>query len=145
MTEEFEKMVSRRLANLETHIINLIIPTQELVEKLGDKDSIDRLVAIMSTPRKVESEKFERYLKDKLEEFSRHCNSFMKFSEDIDISNTLAEIRYIGKRLKAIELEIKDIKSKDLDKKINVKFSIVEDEIKESEILKKEEKKGKRK
>jgi len=118
MNEETEKAILRRLANLETHIINLIHPIQGICKFLSDKQSLTHLEKLLSQPLKIEESSF-RCLVRQLEILLKDVN---KNVEKLDIAQTYGEIKFIGKKLHQIEADIAEIKKEGIKKKIDLHF-----------------------
>ncbi len=119
MNEETEKTILRRLTNLETHIINLIHPIQEISSVLTNSSALARLEKILGQPLKLEDNGL-RYLLKELEVLLKQVN---KNVEKLDVVQTHGEIKFIGKKLHQIEADIAEIKKDGIKRKIDLSFS----------------------
>jgi DNA-directed RNA polymerase specialized sigma subunit len=118
--------VIQRLSNLETHIINLIIPIQGIHSFLKDPNEIHTLLDVIKRPLQVDDRRLSAVLQEfrssmisfekKMDEFNDKCNA-------LDVSQTYSEIKYIGKRLKEIEEKIAKIQEEGIKKKVDLNFS----------------------
>lgn len=118
--EEFEETVMRRLMNLEDHIINLITPIQYLSQIMGDRDKLSDLKYVLSTPVKIDDRAFSGLLL----EFRNEMSQFRKDVNEFDLSQTMAEIKYIGNRLKEISLALEEVKTKGLKQNTQIEISL---------------------
>lgn len=119
MNEETEKTILRRLANLETHIINLIIPIQQLCSVLTDREKLSHLEKLLSQPLKIEDNGFICLVRQ-LEILLKDVN---KNVEKLDMAQTYGEIKFIGKKLHQIEADIAEIKKDGIKKKVDLHFA----------------------
>ena len=125
-----------RIDAIEKHIINLIIPFQE----------IDRLTYILKKPLQLESsnvqialgnilKQMEKFF-DKIKETTQTLNSLETLPaiqkcqkeisdeiKNINLKQAFAEIKYIGNRLKSIEESIAEIKETGIKKQIQLDFT----------------------
>lgn len=116
--ESFEHSIARRLLNLEQHVINLIIPIQNLTNLISSNDFLRRLHDIQQMPIKID----DRFLKEVLDKFYGKFESYKDFVKEFSSEKTLAEIKYIGKKLNEIEEALKQIKEKGLRKSVELNF-----------------------
>jgi DNA-directed RNA polymerase sigma subunit (sigma70/sigma32) len=114
--EEDIKEISRRLAKLETHIINLIIPIQGIVECLKSTTDIKYLA-----PIPINDSKLRMILADFNREMTKFSKDVERF-EKMDTCQTFGEIKYIGKRLNEIESTLKKMQSEGIKKNIELEF-----------------------
>lgn len=108
MTHEDE--ILERLRKLEHHIINLNVALQ----------SANHLAELINKPLSVD----DRHLAYILAEIKRTVGDFKEQSEKIDIKQTFNEIKYIGKRLDAIEKDIASMKETGVKKNIHLDFTL---------------------
>lgn len=127
ITEDDVKTVMRRLANLETHLINLIVPIQGITQTLTTPGHSKDLVNLLSKPMLID----DRSLRGHLQEFRLAITEFKKemeaFKEDVgklNLSQTLSEIKFIGKRLDGIEKALSEMNEKGINKNIQLEFSV---------------------
>ena len=120
MTDQEElKRINSKLEKLEQHLINLIVPIQGITTVLRHSDQIKRMVELLSTPLTIDDRFFKTILKDMLNMLSE----FKETAEKLDISKTLAEIKYIGNRLNTIEKDIQQMKTDGVKRNINLEFT----------------------
>jgi DNA-directed RNA polymerase sigma subunit (sigma70/sigma32) len=120
MNEEIEKKIKEiisRLANLETHIINLIIPIQNINSLLSSPNDLLHLISLLSRPIVIE----DRFLRSALADMKRYIDEIKKYTEKP--YNTDSEYLFIGKKLHEIKEDIRKIKDQDIKKKISLEFS----------------------
>lgn len=120
MEEESIKSVLRRLANLETHLLNLVIPLSQLSDILTNTNRLDELCRLLKGPVKINDVKLSELLRD----FHVGCSNFKKDLYKVDLSQTYGEIKYIGNRLKNIEAEIKELKDQKKNQKLRLNLQI---------------------
>lgn len=126
MENDDYKEVLRRLSNLETHIINLIIPIQNISKVLTSSADIHFLLDLLQKPLKIDDTRLANRLKEFQEmmvKFELKVDEFDGKTETIDIVKTLGEIKYIGKKLKEIEEKIGLIQEKGIRKQVELNFS----------------------
>src|SRR4029077_14406829 len=116
--ESFERAISRRLLNLEQHVINLIIPIQQLTGLLKSETFLENLYRIQNTPIKVD----DTALRSVLNNFYGKFKGYRDYVKEFSSEKTLAEIKYIGKRLSEIEEVLTQIKEKGLKKSVELNF-----------------------
>lgn len=119
MYEEILKDIVRRLQNLENHVINFILPVQEISRFVGDRNVLNDIRHLTSQHLTID----DRDLRKLLIEFRNSMKEFKDQSENLDITNTLGEIKYIGKRLNEIENSISEIKKDGITSKISLNIS----------------------
>jgi DNA-directed RNA polymerase sigma subunit (sigma70/sigma32) len=117
MTEEIDK-INSKLAKLETHVINLIIPIQEISLALKSSSNMEKMIELLQRPLMVD----DRSFKLMLSEFYSQMQEFKKISECLDITQTLDEIKYIGNRLNKIEKDIAEMKKEGIRKNVSLEF-----------------------
>lgn len=113
MQETEIERLSRKIAHLEQHIINLIIPLQSINEIQRLTEAVEALCDKSRNYIKGLDIAFSQVaLKTRcsLEEYSVTIEQLGKKIDSMDIPQAFSEIKYIGNRLSAIEKEILDIK-----------------------------------
>lgn len=107
LTEEqrVQKRIYDRISKLETHIINLIHPIQNLTKIVASDTYIQRLTSLLEQPLRIDDTQLRPYL----DKFMDEIRNFVKKTENINFSQTHNEIKYIGKRLLEIEERLKKI------------------------------------
>src|ERR1700689_3670664 len=115
----FETDVITRLANLETHIINLIYPIQEATRIIRSPD----LQKLMSDLHKA-VEVFDKLCDRMMYNTKSHMEEMVKSFESIDIGQAFNEIKYIGNRLKEIECLLKEINEDGIKRVIRCKVEV---------------------
>lgn len=119
MTEEINK-INSKLAKLETHVINLIIPIQEIASALKSSDNMERMIELLQRPLTVD----DRYFKSLVSEMAQLLKECKNQMQTLDLTQTLDEIKYIGNRLNKIEKDISDMKKEGITKKVKLDFSV---------------------
>lgn len=103
-SEEY-KEISRRLANLEQHIINLIVPIQGIAQNLADPSLMKDLREIFGKPLLIDDRKLVGLLRD----FKEVMNTFSQSIQAhalTELMETLNEVKY---RFFSIERQLKDV------------------------------------
>ncbi len=111
--------IMRRLGNLESHIINLIVPVNNICSVLSFPNNLKELMNLLSRPIQIDDTRFRSHLAD----LNRILGVLHNDTKNLDISQTFGEIKFIGKRLNDIEQSICKIQKDGIDQKINVDFS----------------------
>jgi hypothetical protein len=123
VTEQTIETISRRLHNLEKHVINLIIPIQGICKVLSCPNDIKYLIESLNKPIPINDTSLRILLAD----FDREMKRFYKSIEELkslNVSQTYAEIKYIGKRLNEIELILECMKKEGIKKDIHLDFTV---------------------
>lgn len=109
----FEENVICRLAALEEHIINLIVPIQNVVHLFKSPEIRDMLREVDGLRKVVhETAKISAY------EIREATKQTLEHLQHLDLAQTFNEIKYIGNRLKEIEESIKNIQKDGVKRKI---------------------------
>lgn len=119
MDEETEKTILRRLSNLETHIINLIHPIQDICSILTNKHDLYELISLLKKPLSID----DCRLRNLIIEFKKTMDQFQENVKKLDFVQTFGEIKFIGKKLHQIEADIAEIKKDGVNKKIDLHFA----------------------
>lgn len=122
MQEDPLVTITRRLSNLETHIINLILPIQNIAKCLTSSTDIEYLIKALQGPIPINDSSLRSLLKS----FESEMRSFDKNLEKMNSmmkENSVGEIKYIGNRLNEIEKLLKKVLEDQQTKKINLEFS----------------------
>lgn len=114
------KEINRKLSLLEQHVINLIIPIQDICKIFKDTNRLNGLVDLLSKPLKVDT----RQLESSSAQIRESSNSFKEDIKDLDIKRTFDEIKYIGKRLNDIEVTLSKIKEEGVSKNVQLDFTV---------------------
>ncbi len=120
--EEEIKAIKSKLAMLEQHVINLIIPIQNISSILRSNGSIEELKTLLklfSQPMKID----DRQLINSFKEFNTNLTEFREEMKNIEDGNKFGELKYIGNRLKNIEESIANIKEEGLKKEVKLNFT----------------------
>jgi len=128
--------IEEKLARLETHIINLIIPIQEISEFMRDKNYrssvLEVLNKISKSPLSINELPFQNLVR-KINEFESNLNVLKEKLDFHNFEQTLGEIKYIGKRLLAVENSLKKLEEKGLKNDFQLKIQYNNVEMIESE------------
>ena len=123
--KDFEETVLRRLANLESHIINMIHPLQQIQSIFRDSSVKDEFVTTinaaiqrMNRPLTVD----DRDLRKLAQELRDTVKDFIETASNVDVGKTLGEIKFIGKKLQEIEVHLNNPPNKEEKKKIELVF-----------------------
>lgn len=119
MDDKTTETILRRLSNLETHIINLIHPIQNISTILTSKKSLENVERILTSTLKIDDSNLNRVLEcfgAKLKTLEKNLTDFSL--GNIDFKQTFNEIKYIGNRLNEIEKTLKNIKYEGLNQPI---------------------------
>lgn len=119
MENEEYKEIWRKLSVLEQHIINLIIPIQNISTALRSPSDIHHLLRLLQQPLSIDDSRLSRVL----EEFRKALGQFETGIYKIDLVQTLSEIKYIGKRLNQIEETLSKMEKDGIKKNIQLDFS----------------------
>lgn len=126
VNEDITHVISR-LAKLEQHIINLIVPIQQVAHILESPKDIRTLINLLSQPLKINETsllEFFSKLNVSLEKFKIEINRYKNQCEKLDMSQSFNEIKYIGKRLNEIEGTLKEMKNEGIKKKIHLDLTM---------------------
>lgn len=118
MEEEIErklKEVLNRLSNLETHIINLIIPIQTIVSVLSCPNDLSRLITLLSQPIAINDNSLRMVVND----ISKYIEEFKTLTKD---STREMEFKFIGKKLQEISQYFDKIHENVITKRIELDF-----------------------
>lgn len=127
MRTEEQKLddILRRLDKLETHVINMIVPfnnIQPLIDLFSRPLNIDdrKLASLLTDFRKSVTELIQAI---KVEDLSKLKDELYPIIEmGRNLSQTMGEIKFIGKRLFEIEHKINEIAEKPLRKEVELSF-----------------------
>jgi len=119
MENEEYKEILRKLSVLEQHIINLIIPIQNISTALRSPSDIHQILKLLQKPLTIDDRRIS-YL---IEEFRKTIDHFESGKDKLDIVQTLSEIKYIGKRLNQIEETLSKMEKEGIKKNINLDIS----------------------
>jgi DNA-directed RNA polymerase specialized sigma subunit len=120
MTDKEElQVLNFKLNKLEQHLVNMIVPIQEITTALRDSSQIRNMIELLSKPLTID----DRFFRSILQDFTKMLIEFREASEKLDISKTLSEIKYIGKRLNNIEADIEKIKSDGVKRNVKLEFT----------------------
>lgn len=122
MMEDQIKHIISRLNALERHIINLIIPIQNISDVLRSHDSIAHLKQLVNQLR-MPIEINDKKLQEKFDKFNEMISGFTKEFDNVNKDNRFAEIKYIGKRLLKIEQIVDQMKEKGIKQELKLNFT----------------------
>lgn len=123
--------IDRRVANLETHLLNLVIPIQSISRALTDQHVVNDLRKLVESPILIDDRQLVNLinsLKNVISDLILQIKSF----DNENFAQAMSEIKYIGNRLKEIESTILDIQAKGVQS--DIKISITKDGRKIGEI-----------
>lgn len=135
MTDETEKKFTQiydKLARLEQHVINLIIPIQQI----SSGTVYDNLKRVMNQPLQIDDRSIRRIISD----FVSNFDTFTKILKDTNLKElaesiketNMAELngimKYQANRLKGIEARLDQIEKNASEKKVRVKVFVDEEE-----------------
>ena len=134
MSDDLNKDIIRRLQNLETHLINFIVPMQEIHSFLKspyDRNELLNFIKEMTrNPLQINERPFNAMtenisvLRKDVKDLSHKIDTFEEKTNNLDIGQTMSEIKYIGKRLLEIEDILKKVDKEGLSKKVNLEFTV---------------------
>lgn len=131
MTESGIAEIWRKLSLLETHIINLIVPINNISNALSSPDIRNDLIKILKNPLQIDERTFRQCADGFMKEFrgtadfiKKEMEEFRKATETLDIAQTFSEIKFIGKRLNQIEMDIKGMREEGVKKNIKLDFHV---------------------
>jgi hypothetical protein len=105
--ESFKKDVLRRLGDLEAHIINLIVPIQNMRKDITDNPNVKTMIEKLSTPVKLNDQRLIDVVKDFEKNLTKMLGNLSKKLSDTGLEHMVSYIegalREIGKRLRSIE------------------------------------------
>lgn len=123
MEDETIKEIYRKLMQLEQHIINLIIPIQNIAECLKSQADLKYLMETLRNPPSIPID--SRNLNTLLASFSREMKDFDKKIDSLEKMNNESnapELKFIGNRVNEIEKLIKKIQGEGIKKNIELDF-----------------------
>lgn len=106
--------------NLEQHVVNLIIPIQNITQALTDKGYLERLTNALSKPVKIDDASLKQNVFD-LRNLSKTIEQDLK---GLDLKQTYGEIKFIGKALHEINQRLDRLESKGITNKLQVDLSV---------------------
>lgn len=115
----FETTVLRRLSSLEEHLINNIVIAQDINRTFSGRTA-HQLIQALQTPLSVD----DRNMKLILSEFTKQLSNFNESCKNLDIGRAMAEMKFIGKKLQAIEERMEKITNEGIDRNVRLDFSI---------------------
>lgn len=121
--EEEIKEINRKLVKLETHVINLIIPIQNICDALKSNSDIKYLIQCLKGPIPINDNALKIILADftrQMNKFSQEVDRFCEKSEKI----SLGELKFIGKKLNELEKIFTNILEKPETKNIELNFTV---------------------
>lgn len=123
-----EKMLSgilQRVANLEQHVIKLIVPIQNITKIFTDRNSLNdltnllfKLEGILKTPLQIN----DKFLKNVVKDIENQAEKIQSQSKILDIQQNMSEIKYIGKKLNTIEKSLIELSQNGINKQIQLEF-----------------------
>lgn len=116
----FEKDTIRRLSSLEEHLINLIYPIQQINTLFTQSSHLQRLMDALRTPLKVD----DKEMKDICSHMDKTIKTFREEIKDYDMIKTLAEIKFIGKRVHEMEEMLKSMCSEGVTHKMSLQMTM---------------------
>lgn len=108
--------IKRKLSSLEQHVINLILPIQELRNLLGTGEYLSNLQCLLNQPIQVD----DRALRIYLDKFLTTNKEQLKLLQEHNFSHTLGEIKYMNARLKSIEEKLATIEKDGIKREISL-------------------------
>ena len=130
---ENEIDIIRRLANLEKHILNLVIPINNITEALTDRGFLERLTQSLKTPIKIDDHSLKQNIFD-LRNLTKSLSEDLKDLDlrkivgseikKLDVNQTYGEIKFIGKALHEINQRLDKIESNGITNKLQVYLSV---------------------
>lgn len=109
-----------RLSNLEKHIINLILPMQEINQIFRNPAAIENLIARLNKPILID----DRPLRNLVNQLADTSKEFKEDIKNVDLKQTLNEIKYIGNRLDKIEKMLEEMHNNGINQNINLDFQV---------------------
>lgn len=118
-TDPMQDIITR-LSNLEKHIINLILPMQEINQIFRNPAAIENLIARLNKPILIE----DRPLRSLIGQLSDTAREFKEDIKNVDLKQTLSEIKYIGNRLNKIEKMLEEMQSNGINQNVKLDFQV---------------------
>ena len=135
--EKYDEVV-RRLHKLEQHIINLILPIQEISGFLKDRGQMNELINTLRYFQTSQIQVNEVPFNMVRADMSRLSTQLDKVTEKVnetDVSQTLGEIKFIGKKLHEIEKRLDKIDKDGVPKKLVVSLDLKDYEMTKKELV----------
>lgn len=134
MEDERYNRILKRIADLEQHIINVIVPLQGISEVFKDKhyidESIGNLVRLLSKPLRVDADdvaKVRGHIEQLSKETKNMRDDFTEIQEKlarIDVLKFAEEMKFMAKRIYEMERTIAGIYEKGIKKNISLDFTV---------------------
>ncbi len=118
--------IFNKIGRLETHIINLIIPLQQINEVFRNPRHLQDIKEVLSKPIQIDDRATRRYLDDfvkKLDDFTKFYKELQEITNNLDITKVFGEIKFMGKRLDQIEKILIDLSQNGLSQKVQLSIS----------------------
>ncbi len=119
MSDEFKEII-RRLSLLEQHVINLILPIQDICKIFKDTNRLNGLIELLSKPLQVDT----RHLETSSKMVRESSLEFQEQLKNLDLKKTFDEIKYIGKRLNEIELVLIKLEKDGISQNVQLDFTM---------------------
>ena len=121
MEDDEYKAIISRLQNLESHLINLIIPIQNITKVLTNSADIHHLMEQLKKPLSVNDNNLQSLLAEMRKESFKFKDMLDKYSE-ITKENSTAELKFIGKKVNEIQSTLDSLEKKGINKEITLDF-----------------------
>lgn len=118
--------IFNKIGRLETHIINLIVPLQQINEVFRNPRHLQDIKEVLSKPIAIDDRATRRYLDDflkKLDDFTKFSKALQEITNNLDITKVFGEIKFMGKRLDQIEKILMDLSQNGLSQKVQLSIS----------------------
>lgn len=109
-----------RLNDLERHMVNLIHPIQQISAIFTDSQLIGHLLQQLAKPIMVDDRKLRETV-DRLFTLNRNLEDL---SENLDVKQTYAEIKYIGNRLEDVDRSLRAIADDGIRKNVSLEVTL---------------------
>lgn len=119
ITQDEYSLLMSKLVKLETHIINLIHPIQQITQALRSPDLIREMIKLLKTPVQIDSTEFKSIASD-LKISAKEITEASKKTGLVDFTQ---EVKFMAQRLDAIEKSISSMEKDGIDKKIDLSFT----------------------
>lgn len=117
------KEISRKLAKLETHIINLLLPIQGIHQIFTDPTELNGFLRAAQETLTLNID----VVSNKLVALNRNIadlHDSVKNIQNMDVVQTIGEIKYLGKKLHEIDRRLYKFEKNGIDRNLQLEISV---------------------
>jgi len=115
--EKQYREICRKLSLLEQHLINMIVPLQEVSKLFKSSEDVKKVMDIVQRPIQVD----DRSLAQTIAKFRKYMDELGGFHEVLDLTQALSELKFIGKRVNDLDKKVSELLSKGLHNDVEIR------------------------